>query len=80
MEIELLFFGSIEDVIGKRSDIISINNVSTIKELRVFLKDNYPKLKSQTQFSIAVNMEYATDVELINNGDIIALIPPVSGG
>ena len=29
---------------------------------------------------IAVNEEYALDEQVINKGDVIALIPPVSGG
>lgn len=29
---------------------------------------------------IAINEEYATDEDVIKEGDIVALIPPVSGG
>ena len=42
--------------------------------------EKYPKLKTQTQFSMAINMEYATDEQFIKNDDTVALIPPVSGG
>lgn len=80
MEIELLFFGSIQDVIGKRTEKVTLNSSSSIKEFRVFLEEKYPKLKTLSQFSIAINMEYATDEQLIENGDMVALIPPVSGG
>ncbi len=80
MEIELLFFGSIQDVIEKRTEKVNVNSLSSIKEFRVFLEEKYPKLKRHAQFSIAINMEYATDEQLIKNGDVIALIPPVSGG
>lgn len=80
MEIELLFFGSIQDVIGKRTEKVTLNSSSSIKEFRVFLEEKYPKLKTLSQFSIAINMEYATDEQLIKNGDMVALIPPVSGG
>jgi|TARA_B110000902_G_scaffold231667_1_gene274092 molybdopterin synthase sulfur carrier subunit len=80
MEIELLFFGSIQDVIGKRTEKVTLSSSLSIKEFRVFLEEKYPKLKTQTQFSMAINMEYATDEQLIENGDMVALIPPVSGG
>ena len=80
MEIELLFFGSIQDVIGKRTEKVTLSSSLSIKEFRVFLEEKYQKLKTQTQFSMAINMEYATDEQLIENGDMVALIPPVSGG
>jgi molybdopterin synthase sulfur carrier subunit len=52
----------------------------TAGELRIWLEENYPKLKSLRSFMIAINNEYASADAKINAGDEIAVIPPVSGG
>jgi molybdopterin converting factor small subunit len=39
----------------------------------------YPKLKNQ-KFSIAVNQKITSENIVLKDGDVIALIPPFSGG
>ncbi len=80
MKIQLLFFGITSDITGKREDSIAINEKTSVKNLKSLLIEKYPKLKNYASFSIAVNTEYANDTVIIKNNDIIALIPPVSGG
>jgi molybdopterin converting factor small subunit len=48
--------------------------------LKVALKDRFPNLKNLHQFAIAVNEEYADDALILNENDVVAIIPPVSGG
>jgi len=80
MKIEVLFFGITTDIIGEKSILFEISNGVTVSDFKQKLLETYPKLKKHQGFSIAVNMEHATDSTTINNGDTIALIPPVSGG
>ncbi len=80
MKIQLLFFGITSDVTEKRSEELTISEGMNIGELKEKLVINYPKLKQHQSFSIAINMEYGEDNMIIKNNDIIALIPPVSGG
>ncbi len=80
MQIQLLFFGITSEIIGKRSDDITVLEGITIGELKATLMLEYPKLKNYNSFSIALNTEYAIDDIILKNGDTVALIPPVSGG
>lgn len=80
MEIQLLFFGITEDIIGQKSMQLALHNNATVGSLKDLLIKDYPKLKQYNSFSIAVNMEYADDESVIKSGDTVALIPPVSGG
>ena len=80
MQIQLLFFGITSDIVQKRSDEITLSEGITVGALKERLVVDYPKLKNHNSFSIALNTEYASDEDFIENGDTVALIPPVSGG
>ena len=80
MQIELLLFGIVKDVIGKSSMQLQTPENTTIANFRASLLDKYPKLAAYKSFSIAVNETYVEDNYLIKENDTIAIIPPVSGG
>jgi len=80
MNITILFFGITTDLVGEKSISYSINEKSSIKDLKELLLADFSSLKNLHQFAIAVNEEYANDNLIINDGDIVAIIPPVSGG
>lgn len=80
MKIQLLLFGITADVIEKKSLNLELNPMSTVGDLREKVLKDFPKLSDYKSFSIAINMEYATDDSELKNGDTVALIPPVSGG
>ena len=80
MEIQLLFFGITEDIIGEKSMNLELKNNTTVGEVKAILFNDFPKLKQYNSFSVAVNMEYSEDNTILNSTDTFALIPPVSGG
>ena len=80
MQIQLLFFGITEDIIGQKSMPLELKNKTTVGEVKNILLTDFPRLKKYNSFSVAVNMEYAEDTAVLNSGDTLALIPPVSGG
>ena len=80
MNITILFFGITTDLVGRNSLIYTSEGKITIEKLKNLLKTEYPNLKNMDDFAIAVNEEYATDDLIIKEGDIVAIIPPVSGG
>ncbi len=80
MKIQLLFFGVTTDLIGKNSMQFQLEDNATIKNLKEVLLTEYSALKNIHEFAIAVNEEYANDNLILKNGDIVAIIPPVSGG
>ncbi len=54
--------------------------IQTVEDLRAEIIKSYPGFSTIKGFMIAVNQEYATDDQQLNDGDEIAIIPPVSGG
>lgn len=80
MQIQLLFFGITEDIIGQKTMTLELKNPSTVGTIKSLILNDFPKLKQYKNFSVAVNMEYADDETSLNSGDTVALIPPVSGG
>lgn len=80
MKLTILFFGITTDLVGKTTLNYDLEEKTTIKTLRNTLKLDFPDLKNIHEFAIAVNEEYANDDLIINDGDVVAIIPPVSGG
>lgn len=75
---KVLFFAHLRDAVGEEFLRIDASGKS-VGELKVELAAiyNLPKLDS---VMTAVNEEFAQDDEVIQDGDEIAFIPPVSGG
>jgi len=80
MEIQLLFFGITTDLVGKNSILYNLSDNTTVDQLKRILISQFPALKNLNEFAIAVNEDYAEDVLILNDGDVVAIIPPVSGG
>ena len=80
MKITTLFFGITTDLIGASQMQIDIKENATIKDFKTLLKNEYSQLENINSYAIAVNEEYASDNISLKENDIVAVIPPVSGG
>ena len=80
MEIQLLFFGITTDIVGVNRMKYQLEEASTVGLLKKSLITNFSELKNINDFAIAINEEYVEDETIINNNDVVAIIPPVSGG
>lgn len=80
MHVQILFFGITTDIVGQKSTLLDFSIGMTVADIKQQLIKAHPKLNNYKSFTVAVNMEYATDDVAINSGDVVALIPPVSGG
>jgi len=80
MNITVLLFGILKDIIGENSLELQLENNSTISKLKEHLLNEYGELNSFSNFSVAVNEEYVETNHLLKANDVVALIPPVSGG
>ncbi|MEH7180742.1 molybdopterin converting factor subunit 1 [Neobacillus vireti] len=75
---KVLFFAHLRDAVGE--EFLKVDAAGkTIRELKEELAAGYDLPKLDTVMT-AVNEEFAQDDEVIQEGDEIAFIPPVSGG
>ncbi len=67
------------DLVGKGSISMELDqqDVGNFKEL---LRKEFPSFSELDTFAVAVNESYAEDDMLLADRDIVAIIPPVSGG
>ncbi len=77
MEINLLSFGQVADIIGK--DPMKLADVKNTSELNRYLAKNWPMLRS-IKYSIAVNKKIIHEDTLLQHEDTVAILPPFSGG
>mgnify|MGYP002005860735 CR=1 FL=1 len=76
-----MFFASIREITGTPTIGLRVATDTRISGLRKELIKRYPNLEcNDTKCAIAVNQEYVSDDRVLEAGDEVALIPPVSGG
>jgi molybdopterin-guanine dinucleotide biosynthesis protein A len=77
MEIQLLAFGQIADIIGKSA--WKMYGIKDSNELIKNLEKQFPALVKM-KYSVAVNKKIIQDNAVFSENDTIALLPPFSGG
>jgi len=80
VKIKTLFFGITRDIVNNGSIEFELSKGMTIDKFQNFLLEKYSDLKDIENYAFAVNEEYVTNEYLLKEGDVIAVIPPVSGG
>jgi len=81
MPVRVLLFAGLREAAGAREICVEIDPSATIAELRAAIARTYPNLKPLLpNAAVAVNEEYADGDVRLHPGDVVALIPPVSGG
>lgn len=75
------FFASYREAVGKEEIEVDIKENSNISGLLEILKKTLPGLGNLSEtLIVSVNKEYASFDSILNEGDEVALLPPVSGG
>ena len=81
VRVRILFFGQLKDVIGKGEDSQEITPGTTLSDLLAGYGTRFPKFQLfAASIACSVNQEYATAATVLQDGDEIGLLPPVSGG
>ncbi|PLR79009.1 molybdopterin converting factor subunit 1 [Bacillus sp. V3-13] len=75
---KILFFAHLRDIAGEESIMLNVAG-KTVSELKEIISEKYSVDKLDTVMT-AINEEFASSEEIIYDGDVIAFIPPVSGG
>ena len=76
--VKILWFAHLSEAVGKRELEIEVARM-TVAALKKQLQEQYPDLVLEHVLT-AVNEEYVADDMVLDNGDVVAFIPPVSGG
>ncbi len=82
MRVSVLFFAVTRELAGSAETTVELPDCSpTIAALVAALEDRYLGLRGRmVSVRIAKNERFAGPHELLRDGDVVALVPPVSGG
>jgi len=81
MTLRILYFATLRDLAGAREETVSLSEGSCVKDLKSHLGRDHPELiQVFDSVIIAVNREFAFDDQPLEDGDELAIFPPVSGG
>jgi sulfur-carrier protein len=76
-KITLLSFGQLTDITGQST--WQMEDINDTDQLQKILIEKHPAL-ANSKYLIAVNMEIIRENVALNPGDVVALLPPFSGG
>ena len=81
MKVTVLLFGQARELAGTQSLDLEIENPLSVAEVFARIVADLPKLaRMEPSLLFAVNEEYASRDQLLKDGDVVAVLPPVSGG
>jgi len=81
MKINLKMFSVIKDAVGSKEMTIEVSPGMSLGDLLRELLFRYPKLKPHVKsIMFAVNRDFADLRTKLNEGDEVALMPPIGGG
>jgi len=80
--VTILYFAAVREAVGRTEEQRPLPDaVATVAALGPWLEEAYPALRGRLgAVRFAVNEEFATPETRLSDGDVIAVIPPVSGG
>jgi molybdopterin synthase sulfur carrier subunit len=81
MKVKVKFFSTYCDMFGRHEEDMEFSDGATVMDILTRLESEKPESgEYHNIMQIAVNWERAAKTTPIQNGDEIALIPPVIGG
>jgi sulfur-carrier protein len=80
MNLTLKYFGLLVDITQKKEEVLHLDqNKVALSDVKSAIETLYGELKN-ANYTIAVNQLMCTLESTINDGDVIALLPPFAGG
>ena len=78
--INIKYFARLKEIVGKSEEQLAVESM-TVQELIDCTSFTYEGFSAYaSSLHVAINEEYAKPNDLIVAGDVVAFIPPVSGG
>lgn len=77
--IDVLFFAHLKDAVG--NDKVSMDaQGKTVAQLKDMVIAQFADVQTLDSVMVAINEEFSHDTDVLQEGDTVAFIPPVSGG
>lgn len=81
MQIRVLLFGQLKDIVGKNEESLQVPSGATVRSLLTRYGQQFPAFSDlAASIACSVNQEYASSSTILKEGDEVGLLPPVSGG
>lgn len=81
VQVHVLFFAALREAAGSREVQLTLPDGACVADLRAELARTLPALAPLlTHAAVAINQDYAESTAPLHSHDVVALIPPVSGG
>jgi len=77
MKLQIISFGKISEIFAPQE--MEIENISGTEDLKAYLENLFPKLKGM-KYKLAVNQNIIQANQALLNNDMVAIMPPFSGG
>ncbi|MCI2899721.1 molybdopterin converting factor subunit 1 [Staphylococcus hominis] len=75
----VLYFAEIKEILEMNSEDIDLIEDITVETFKELLFERHPFIRDK-KFQVAVNEEFVQLNDIVKQEDVVALIPPVSGG
>jgi MoaD family protein len=81
MNVRAEFFSRLKEIVGASALELSLPENSTVNDLFEQLKENYPQMRDfEKSVLFGIGVEFVNRNQPLNEGDTIAIMPPVQGG
>ena len=81
MQVLVLFFGRLKEIVGRAEDAVELADGTRIEELFAHYGARFPELvRFRPSLVASCNQEFAPWGAPLHPGDEVAFLPPVSGG
>lgn len=81
VDVKVRLFAGLKELVGGGEIAVHLNEGATVGDLEGRLASDYPRLKPLlSSLAFAVDEEYRARDFVLHENDILALIPPISGG
>lgn len=88
MKVRVRYFARFRSLVGVDEEELEIPEGTTVGELIELIKERHPSLRNEVfaedddlaDVNVSRNGRYVGFDEVLEEGDVIALFPPVSGG
>lgn len=81
MQVRVLYFGMLKDLLGRSAETVSLPQNARVSDLMERYRGANPRLETLLPaVAVSVNQEFAASATQLHDNDEVGLLPPVSGG